>query len=192
MEQIVITESELRELWRDGRNPLPAFPPGTRFSPSAQDFIKDHRLEIRFAEPTPSLAPQLPAANDQFPASLDALHALARLVAAEARRYQLPALAGRLDALAADCQALNAAARPWHAPALLQPAPDGVPFAPGPTDHAILHWLNYLSATARLNAALAGAAGNANLAAGLGQVGQTAADLGRRVQSGELGWRPLD
>ena len=59
---MILTESELRELWRDGRHPLPAFPAGTRFSPSAHDFIKDHQLEIRFAEPAPIplSAPQLP------------------------------------------------------------------------------------------------------------------------------------
>ncbi|MGH2521815.1 MAG: hypothetical protein ACRDH2_04845 [Anaerolineales bacterium] len=45
---MVITESELRELWRDGRNPLPPFPTGTRFSPAAQDFLKAHGLEVRF------------------------------------------------------------------------------------------------------------------------------------------------
>lgn len=42
-----ITESELRELWRDGRGELPAFPPDARFSPSALDFLKTHRIEIR-------------------------------------------------------------------------------------------------------------------------------------------------
>jgi ethanolamine utilization cobalamin adenosyltransferase len=44
----VITESELRELWQNGRGQLPAFPPGTRFSASAQDFLKVNRLEIRY------------------------------------------------------------------------------------------------------------------------------------------------
>jgi len=55
---MVITESELREMWRDGKNPLPAFPPGTRFSPAAQDFLKAHNLEIRFgSSPTSDLPP---------------------------------------------------------------------------------------------------------------------------------------
>ena len=99
---MILTESELRELWRDGRHQLPAFPAGTRFSPSAHDFIKDHQLEIRFAEPAPIplSAPQLPTpapsasvgvTNYQLPSTLDAL---ALLVAAEARRYQLPAWRG--------------------------------------------------------------------------------------------------
>jgi ethanolamine utilization cobalamin adenosyltransferase len=50
---VVITEAELREMWRDGRHPLPVFPPGTRFSPAAQDFLKAHGLEVRFADPAP-------------------------------------------------------------------------------------------------------------------------------------------
>ena len=50
---MLITEAELRELWRDGKNALPPFPPGTRFSPAAQDFLKAHRIEIRF-EPAPA------------------------------------------------------------------------------------------------------------------------------------------
>lgn len=194
---MILTESELRELWRDGRHPLPAFPAGTRFSPSAHDFIKDHQLEIRFDEPAPIplSAPQLPTpapsasvgvTNYQLPSTLDAL---ALLVAAEARRYQLPALARRLDALAADCQALHAAAQQGRDPTPLKPAPTGrALFAPGPTDHAILHWLNFLSATARLDATRAAGDRQLALAAALGQVSQTAADLGQRVQSGELGW----
>lgn len=46
-----ITEAELRELWRDGKHALPPFPPGTRFSPAAQDFLKAHNLEVRFESP---------------------------------------------------------------------------------------------------------------------------------------------
>lgn len=44
---MVITESELRSLWRDGKHPLPPFPPGTTFTPAAQDFLKSHQLEPR-------------------------------------------------------------------------------------------------------------------------------------------------
>jgi ethanolamine utilization cobalamin adenosyltransferase len=62
---MVITEAELRELWRDGKNPLPPFPPGTRFSPAAQDFLKTHTLEIRFESfPTSNL--QLPTSKPEW------------------------------------------------------------------------------------------------------------------------------
>lgn len=44
---MIITESELRELWQNGRGKLPPFPPGTRFSAAAQDFLKAQQLEIR-------------------------------------------------------------------------------------------------------------------------------------------------
>lgn len=55
---MLITEAELRELWRDGQNPLPAFPNGTRFSPSAQDFLKAHQLDVQFEDTAPTGLPQ--------------------------------------------------------------------------------------------------------------------------------------
>ena len=199
---MVVTEIELREWWRDGRNLLPEFPTGTRFSPAAQDFIKDHHINIAFADPAPAAvaAPQLPithsqlpVTNYQLPFSLDTLHALTLLIGAEARRYQLPALAQRLDALAGYCLELRTAGQQGRDPAPMAPAPasGGPAFAPGPADHAILHWLNFLRATARQAAAQAGAGGNAKMAAALGQVSDTSSGLGQRVLSGELGWKPL-
>lgn len=59
---MVITESELRELWRDGKHVLPPFPLGTRFTPAAQDFLKDHHVEIRL-EVAPSLSPRPSSSN---------------------------------------------------------------------------------------------------------------------------------
>lgn len=53
-----ITESELRELWQNGRGQLPPFPPGTRFSASAQDFLKANRLEVRYAAASSAQATQ--------------------------------------------------------------------------------------------------------------------------------------
>ncbi len=198
---MVITESELREMWRDGRNALPAFPTGTRFSPAAQDFLKDHKLGVHFADAVPVSipAPQLPLThykplitNYQLPAALDTLVALAQLVAAEARRYQLPTLSRRLDALAGYCLELRAAEQQGREPT---PSParagGGQAFRPGPTEHAMLHWLNFLRATARQVAAQAGEAGSVKMAEALGQVSDEAADLGRRVQTGELGWNPM-
>lgn len=41
-----ITEAELREQWQQGRVTRFEFPAGTRFSPSAQDFINQWRLEV--------------------------------------------------------------------------------------------------------------------------------------------------
>ena len=185
-----ITEIELREMWHNGREALPAFPPGTRFSPAAQDFIKDHRLELRFADPTPEPlpVPQLPVANYDLPAALDTLHALTLLTAAEARRCNLPALAARLDALAA---ASLSPLPPVPSTPQLPITDYQLPFSPGSADHAIMHWLNLLRATARQAAIQASASGNAPLAAGLGQVSATAANLARKMQSGELGWNAL-
>jgi ethanolamine utilization cobalamin adenosyltransferase len=44
----IITESELRELWQNGHGQIPPFPPGTRFSAAAQDFLKSHQLDVRY------------------------------------------------------------------------------------------------------------------------------------------------
>ncbi len=40
-----ITESELREKWKSGTTHF-EFPPDTRFSPSALDFIKQWQLDV--------------------------------------------------------------------------------------------------------------------------------------------------
>ena len=37
---MVITEEELRQAWQNGRGQIPSFPPGTRFTPAALDFLK--------------------------------------------------------------------------------------------------------------------------------------------------------
>lgn len=47
----VITEAELRELWQNGKGSIPAFPLGTRLTPSAQDFLKSLKIEPRFFAP---------------------------------------------------------------------------------------------------------------------------------------------
>ncbi len=49
----IITESELREMWQNGRGQLPHFPLGTRFSVSAQDFFKSHQIKPLFDEDAP-------------------------------------------------------------------------------------------------------------------------------------------
>ncbi len=60
---MVITESELREMWRDGRNPLPAFPPGTSFTPSARDFLNAHQLKIEYAASPSTRSPASDGGN---------------------------------------------------------------------------------------------------------------------------------
>jgi len=37
---MVITEEELRQAWQNGRGQIPSFPPGTRFTPAALDFLR--------------------------------------------------------------------------------------------------------------------------------------------------------
>jgi hypothetical protein len=190
---MVITEAELRELWRDGRNPLPAFPLGTRFSPAAQDFLKDHGLTPVFVEPPPPASGSRPAASSpltsaSFLTRLDTLHALAGLVAAEARRAHLPELASRLDELTANCSALGAAAREGRpAPTLAWAStpPATANARPGPNDHVVAHWLNYLRALAQETAAAA----PEGRRAGVERVAEAADELLGRFLSGELAWK---
>lgn len=44
-----ITEAELREHWANGRGKLPAYPPNTRFSNAALDFLQAQGLELPLA-----------------------------------------------------------------------------------------------------------------------------------------------
>lgn len=191
---MVITESELRELWRDGRHPLPPFPPGTRFSPAALDFLKDHGLSPVFAVDLTQPPAQRPAASSNsqstplFLARLDTLHALSGLVAAEARRARLSELAAHLDTLTAYCGELRAAAGQGRKPANLVwggGAAAAEPARPGPHDHAVAHWLNYLGATAREAALTA----PEDLQPALTALAHAVEDLLRRFLSGVLAWR---
>ncbi len=205
---MVVTEIELRELWRSGRQALPAFPPGTRFTPAAHDFLKDHGLTIRFETPAPP-APD-PAALRAAPVNaptgpqfgmgvpptylltrLDSLHALALLAAAEARTNRLFALAALLDPLAAEVLALHTAAA--HAgpvpPPPADPADAPIFERPAAHDHVILHWLNLLRATAREAEVLAGSQAPA-LAPHLHRLGHTLAGLAANFRAGDLAWTP--
>ncbi|MCL4394235.1 MAG: hypothetical protein M1482_05435 [Chloroflexi bacterium] len=44
---VFITEAELREQWQKGAVSHFEFPPGTRFSPAALDFINQWELDVR-------------------------------------------------------------------------------------------------------------------------------------------------
>lgn len=50
----IITESELRELWQNGRGRIPAFPPDARFSDSAREFLREHKIEFQTSSETVS------------------------------------------------------------------------------------------------------------------------------------------
>jgi len=184
---VVLTESELRELWQNGRRPLPAFSPGTRFSPAAQDFLKDHGLTVQFAAPLPS-APDAPDMPALLRARLDALHALAALTAAQARHFRLTALAAQLDALAGELTSPHTRLLPPHSPSPLLPRANPPPFVP---DHLILRWLRRLRAEAAAVAVLARQQGEAHdpLAVRLDALGPALLDLERRFLSGELAWQ---
>ena len=102
----------------------------------------------------------------RFRGKMDSVHGLFQLVAARARAFQLPELAGHLDTLAAYCREIVSAEYNDRDVAEIQVA--GLDAAalrhathhtretlgvshltPGPDDHEILHWLNYLRTQVR-------------------------------------------
>jgi len=62
---MVITEEELRQAWQNGKGRLPAFPPGTRFTPSALDFLKLCQPAAALAAQAPVPAPAGAGAGDR-------------------------------------------------------------------------------------------------------------------------------
>lgn len=151
---MVVTEGELREIWRNGKNPFPIFPPGTRFTPAAQDFIKAHNIQVRF-----EAAPNFTSVNIPFGfegkehtklhGRLGTLYALMLLVAAESRRYQLPRMASSLNTLAEHCREIQSASQnDYPIPSLKRITEHETTNNPisGADDHIILYWLKYLQA----------------------------------------------
>jgi hypothetical protein len=58
---MVITEEELRQAWQNGRGQIPTFPPGTRFTPAALDFLKVRQPGlVQACAAAPPLAPSGP------------------------------------------------------------------------------------------------------------------------------------
>jgi hypothetical protein len=54
---MIITEDELRQEWQNGRGRIPTYPPGTRFTPSAQDFLNVRGPNIIQASAAPKTCP---------------------------------------------------------------------------------------------------------------------------------------
>ena len=151
---MVVTEGELREIWRDGKNPFPAFPPGTRFTPAAQDFIKAHNIQVRFEVASNSISVNTPFVlegkeHTKLDSRLGSLYALMLLVAAEARKYQLPRMATALNTLAEHCQVIQLASKndnPIPSLKLITEHATSNEAIPGADNHIIIYWLNYLRA----------------------------------------------
>jgi hypothetical protein len=178
---MVLTEADLRAFWQNGQRALPSFPPGTRLTPSAQDFLKDHDLTLTYAEPAPvPVSSEIPAV---LRARLEAWQALAALVAAQARHHHLPSLAVRLDDLA------SVGLTPYSVLKLPTPGEAVRAAVPAP-GHVILYWLRLLQAEARSVAALAqeGPVAHPPLADRLEVLVSEIQSLEHRFLSGELAW----
>ena len=65
---MVITEEELRQAWQNGRGQIPSYPPGTRFTPAALDFLKVRQPDLLQAcAAAPPLPPSGPRRVLQAP-----------------------------------------------------------------------------------------------------------------------------
>ena len=201
---MVITEAELREMWRDGRGSIPPFPPGTRFSPSAQDFLKTHSIDIVFSTSPSPQSLISPARGDegnlQLPprlrARLHTLHATLLLAGAHARRFRLPELADRLASLAAACAEIGKPERearqvaPGALRAALAPEAGGPLPSPGPDDHEMALWLNFVRAQAQeVELEAAAASASPDVPAALGRLRAALGDLDRQFRAGKLAWK---
>lgn len=121
----------------------------------------DHMTQLDAGHFAPKTTPRL-----IFRGRVDSLHALVQLTAAAARRFGLPELSQQLDTLAAYCREIMSAEynlRPVAALTLIGKSEEelhqishwpekylGIQhLTPGPNDHEILHWLNFLRTQAR-------------------------------------------
>ncbi|NOZ07056.1 MAG: hypothetical protein GXP41_12015 [Chloroflexi bacterium] len=186
----IVTESELRQQIRQPRHGLVlTFPPGTRFSPAAQDFLREWRVAVRFAEePESSASPQ---SNTEPPAKrarrqVEALAADFRLVAGRARAIRLTALS---DELARVAEYVEKIAQGGVAtPPKPATSPSNRPaYAPSTDDPEVLGWLGWLRAEVRQTQTACGV--EVALSVRLNNVEQAVEQIEGRFRSGELAWQ---
>jgi ethanolamine utilization cobalamin adenosyltransferase len=204
-------------------------PPGTRFSPSAIDFIKHWNMEVTHADressavaggtdvTTASNVARSASQNAhrmRLHAKIDTLQSLCLLIGARARAQKLPQLADHLGALAAYCREIKRAERDGREVGALELAGlDGAALqqatsdlaeladiehiAPGPLDHEILHWLNYLHCQARETKLVTldvfgpphlGEPHHAGFIRALDHLSGAVHYLGMRFKTGDLAW----
>jgi hypothetical protein len=197
---MVVTESELREIWCDGKSPFLTFPPGTHFTPAAQDFIIDHNIQVLFETAPNSNPVNVPFAlegknHTKLHSRFGTLFALMLLVAAEARRYQMPRMAMALITLAEHCREIQSACQndypiPTFKLNTKNQSTNNV--ISGVDDHIILYWLNYLRAVTAEIITLAHetspSAQKPDLIQALDQIGNDIYQLERMFKAGTIGW----
>lgn len=186
----IVTESELRQRVRRPRHGLVlTFPPGTRFSPAAQDFLREWRVAVRFVEE--------PAAGDGAssgatpPAKrarrhLEALAADFRLVAGRAQAIRLTALCDELLHVAEYVEKIGRGDVATQ-PKMVSSASNRPAHAPSTDDPEVLGWLQWLRAAVRQTQASCGV--EVTLSVRLNNVEQAVEQIERRFRSGELAWQ---
>lgn len=186
----IVTEAELRQRIRRPRHGLVlTFPPGTRFSPAAQDFLREWRVAVRFVEePARSDGAQ---SSTEPPAKrarrqLEALAADFRLVAGRARAIRLTVLSNELARVAEYVEKI--ARGDVASPPKMATTPSNRPaHAPSTDDPEVLGWLQWLRAEVRRTQTSCGV--EVAVSVRLNNVEQTVEQIEQRFRSGELAWQ---
>jgi len=186
----IVTEAELRQQLRQPQHGLVlTFPPGTRFSPAAQDFLREWRVAVRFVEE--------PASSDGASSGADppakrarrqteALAADFRLVAGRAKAIRLTALSNELLRIAEYVEKI--AQGGVATPPKPATSPSNRPaHAPSTDDPEVLGWLGWLRAEVRRTQTSCGV--EVALSVRLNNVEQAVEQIEQRFRSGELAWQ---
>ncbi len=186
----IVTESELRQQIRRPRHGLVlTFPPGTRFSPAAQDFLREWRIAVRFVEEPESSADT--QSSTEPPAKrarrqIESLAADFRLVAGRARAIRLTALSDELVRVAEYVETI--AQGGVATPPEMATSPSNRPaHALSTDDPEVLGWLQWLRAEVRRTQAACGV--EVALSVRMNNVEQAVEQIEGRFRSGELAWQ---
>jgi len=186
----IVTEAELRQRIRRPRHGLVlTFPPETRFSPAAQDFLREWRIAVRFVEEPASSdstqsSTESPAKRDRR--QLEALAADFRLVAGRARAIRLTMLSNELVRVAEYVEKIARKDVAWP-PKMATSHSSRPAHAPSNDDPEVLGWLQWLRAEVRRTQTSCGV--EVVLSVRLNNVEQAVEQIEQRFRSGELAWQ---
>jgi len=185
----IVTEAEIRQRIRRPRYGLVlTFPPGTRFSPAAQDFLREWRIAVRFVEESAGeegtqSSPEPPA---QARRRIESLAADFRLVAGRARAVRLTALSDELIRVAEYVEKI-AGGKAATPPKMAASRSNRPVHAPSTDDPEVLGWLQWLRAAVRETQTSCGV--EVALSVRLSNVEQAIEQIEQRFRSGELAWQ---
>jgi len=186
----IVTESELRQRVRQPRHGLVlTFPSGTRFSPAAQDFLREWRIAVRFVEESAGDGGTQSSAEPPAKRARRRIESLAadfRLVAGRARAIRLTALSDELIRVAEYVEKI-AGGKAASPPKMAASRSNRPVHAPSTDDPEVLGWLQWLRAAVRETQTSCGV--EVALSVRLSNVEQAIEQIEQRFRSGELAWQ---